>query len=163
MKRFIWTLMLATLALTASSQKSADAIFDSLRDKDGYVTVNINGGLLKLAALFEDDDKDLEMMASTVSQIRIIAQEDNREADPQFYQNILKQLDSSNYEEFMDIQSSGTRAKILVRLEGNVFTEFLMVVGGDDNALIQIKGKMTESDIKRMAEDIHYERDGFFR
>lgn len=155
--------MLATLALTASSQKSADAIFDSLRDKDGYVTVNINGGLLKLAALFEDDDKDLEMMASTVSQIRIIAQEDNREADPQFYQNILKQLDSSNYEEFMDIQSSGTRAKILVRLEGNVFTEFLMVVGGDDNALIQIKGKMTESDIKRMAEDIHYERDGFFR
>ena len=37
--------------------------------------------------------------------------------------------------------------------DGNKFTEFLLIAGGKDNALIQIKGSMTLDEAKKFADD----------
>jgi hypothetical protein len=42
---------------------------------------------------------------------------------------------------------------MLVRSEGNKFKEFLLIAGGENNALIQIKGNMTYAEAKRFAKD----------
>jgi hypothetical protein len=42
---------------------------------------------------------------------------------------------------------------MLVRSEGNRFKEFLLIVGGDDNALIQIKGDMTYAEARKFSAD----------
>jgi len=157
MKRIIWTVVLTATVLTLSGQGTVDAIFDSYKGKSGYITVNINGGLLKLAAMFDREDQELAFLASSISRIRILAPDDNnRQQDEGFYGRVLKELDLSSYEEFMDINSSGDKAKILVKADGDVFVEFLMIVGGDDNAIIQIKGRMSSDDIKKLSSDIHF-------
>ncbi|MFO7574443.1 MAG: DUF4252 domain-containing protein [Bacteroidales bacterium] len=156
MKRIIWTIMLSSMVLTLSGQRTVDAIFDSYKGKSGYITVNINGGLLKLAAMFDKEDEELAFLASSISRIRILALDDSRQSDEGFYNRVIKDIDSSLYEEFMDINSSGDQAKILVRAEGDMFTEFLMVVGGNDHALIQIKGRMSADDIKKLSSDMNH-------
>jgi hypothetical protein len=40
-----------------------------------------------------------------------------------------------------------------VRTEGNVFKEFLLIAGGNDNALIQIKGNLTLGEAKKLSEE----------
>ena len=42
---------------------------------------------------------------------------------------------------------------MLVRSEGKKFKEFLLIAGGEDNALIQIKGTMTFDDAKKFSVD----------
>jgi hypothetical protein len=43
--------------------------------------------------------------------------------------------------------------RMLVRSEGNKFREFLLIAGGRDNALIQIKGSMTFKEAQRFSDD----------
>ena len=149
--------MLSSMVLTLSGQRTVDAIFDSYMGKSGYVTVNINGGLLKLAAMLDREDQDLAFLASSISRIRILALDDNRKEQGEgFYERVMKDVDISAYEEFMDVNSSGDKVKILVRSEGDMFIEFLMVVGGNDHALIQIKGKMSSDDIRRLSSDMNH-------
>jgi hypothetical protein len=36
--------------------------------------------------------------------------------------------------------------------EGKVFREFLLIAGGEDNVIVQIKGNMTFNDAKKFSE-----------
>jgi hypothetical protein len=154
MKRIIWITLLSAFALSSFGQKAVDSIFNDYSGRKGYVTVNVSGGLLKFAAMLDREDEDLNTLAACITRIRILALEDDNGTDPGFYNRVMDQLDRSVYEEMMDITSSGTRAKVLVKADGDTFSEFLMVVGGDDNALIQIKGKMTTEDIQKLSADM---------
>ena len=40
-------------------QKSIDNLFEKYAGKDGFTTVTVNGGLLKLAHIFGDNDDDI--------------------------------------------------------------------------------------------------------
>lgn len=156
MKRIIWTILFTAMVLTLSGQRTVDAIFDSYKGKSGYVTVNINGGLLKLAAMLDRKDQELAFLASSITRIRIIALESGIESDKEFYSRVLKEIDKSLYEEFIDISSSGSQLKILVRAEGDMFNEFIMVAGGDENALIQIKGRMSADDVRKLSSEMNH-------
>jgi hypothetical protein len=153
MKKIVCTVLLVVAGLTASAQKSFDTIVREYSGRDGYTVVNISGGLLKLAALIDRSDEDLNMLASTISQITIVSCDDSFKSDNAFFDRVLKEIDRTKYEELMDVNSSDTKMKMFVSAEGDLFTEFLMVVGGDDNALIRIKGRMTQADINRLAAD----------
>ena len=66
---------------------------------------------------------------------------------------VIKDIDLQNYEEFMRVKESDQDLRMLVRSEGNRFKEFLLIAGGEDNAIIQIKGDLTLNDAKKMSED----------
>jgi hypothetical protein len=151
MKNLIWTIAFVIISTTLNAQRSIDALFDKYAGKDGFVTVTINGNLLKLAALSDEDKKDSSLPKS-LTQIRILAQENDSIKVDNFYDLVIKDLDLKQYEEFMQVKSSGQAVKMLVRTEGDMFKEFLLIVGGKDNALIQIKGNMTFKEAKEFAD-----------
>jgi hypothetical protein len=53
----------------------------------------------------------------------------------------------------MRVKDSDQDLRMLVRTEGNKLKEFLMISGGEDNAIIQIKGNLTYDDAKKLSED----------
>jgi NADH:ubiquinone oxidoreductase subunit D len=151
MKKLFLIISVSLITTIISAQKSVDALFEKYAGKDGFVTVTINGNLLKLAAVF-DDDMENKSIPENITQIRILAQEaDNIKVD-NFYDLAIKDIDLNLYEEFMQIKESDQDVRMLVRTEGDRFTEFLMIVGGKDNALIQIKGSMTLEEAKKFAD-----------
>lgn len=152
MKTLLWTIALITITVTLHGQKSIDALFDKYAGKDGFTTVTINGNLLKLAASL-DDEKESGSMPKNLSLIRILAQEDETLQVENFYDLIVKDIDLKQYEEFMTVKESDQTVKMLVRTEGDRFKEFLLIVGGKDNALIQIKGDMTLDEARKFADD----------
>jgi hypothetical protein len=152
MKNLVWTIALLILSASLSAQKSIDALFEKYAGKDGFVTVSLNGNLLKLAALL-DDDKTSGSIPRNLTQIRILAQEDENIRVDNFYDLVINDLDLKSYEEFMEVKSYDSDVRMLVRTEGDILKEFLLIVGGKDNALIQIKGDMTFDEAKKFAED----------
>lgn len=155
------TVLFAGLLIAAATFAQNDAVIDRLFDKyanqRGFVTVKINGSLLGfLAALDDESDKELETMSEAFSSIRILAVEDdylNEELN--FYEEIIDELDLNNYEEFMTVTSYEANVKMLIRGDSERIVEFLMIVGGEDNALIHITGNMGIDDIKAMASSSH--------
>ena len=150
-KLFVFIVVFAATATLAYSQKSIDDLFDKYAGKDGFTTVTINGNLLKMAHLF--DNKEDDEIPANITGIRILAQEDEGMKVDNFYDMVIKDIDIKNYDEFMRVKDSDQDLRILVRSEGNRFREFLLIAGGKDNALIQIKGDMSYDEVKKLSED----------
>jgi hypothetical protein len=134
-------------------QKSIDALFDKYSGKDGFTTVKINGGLLKLAKLFDCDTDHDNNLPAGITEIRILSQDDKTMNVGNFYDMVIKDIDLAAYEEFMRVKESDQDLRMLVRTDGNKFKEFLMIAGGEDNAVIQIRGDLTLNDAKKMSQD----------
>jgi hypothetical protein len=152
MKRFLIIIVLTITATFVYGQKSIDDLFERYAGKDGFTTVTISGNLLKLTHLLGDNDEDTSFPVN-ISEIRILAQEDKNIPVENFYNLVIKDIDLKNYDEFMRVKKSDQDLRMLVRSEGNRFKEFLLIAGGEDNALIQVKGNMTYEDAKKFSRD----------
>jgi hypothetical protein len=153
MKKLIGIIAIVLIPSGLFAQKSIDALFEKYSGKDGFVTVSINGSLLKWAASLDDEhDKD-NTLPKEISMIRILAQDDDNIKVDNFYDLVIKDLDLTAYEEFMNVKESDQDVRMLVKTQGKMFTEFLLIAGGKDNALIQIKGAMTFDEAKKFADD----------
>jgi len=153
MKRLLCFIGLLTCLSVVNAQKSIDNLFEKYANRDGFVSVSINGNLLKLASML-DDDIDDDSLPANISGIRIMAQEDEEMKVDNFYDNIIRDINISDYEEFMRVKESDQDLRMLVRTEGDKFKEFLLVAGGKDNVLIQIKGNMTLKEAKKFSADM---------
>lgn len=145
--------LMTLFILTASAQSSIDKLFDKYQGKDGFVTVTISGNLLKLLGS-DDDEDDFLKHANKFTSIRILAEDSEFESPENFYDLVINEVDKGGYEEMVVVNSSDTDLKILVRADGKVFKEFLLIAGGDSNAIIQIKGELTRNDVKEMSESV---------
>jgi hypothetical protein len=156
MRRMFTLLACIAIAITGYGQKSVDALFKKYANSDDFVTISINGDLLKFIDNMDDDDnnnKDHHCFPFNVSEIRILAQQDTQKTIENFYDMVIHDIDRSDYEEFMRVNGNEHKMIMLVRTEGRKIKEFLLVAGGKDNALIQIKGNLTIEDAKKLSAD----------
>lgn len=152
MKSLFLFVLLTITGTLVFGQKSIDALFERYAGREGFTTVTINGNLLKLFACHDAEDEDNALPAS-ITEIRILAQEDKNLKVDNFYDKVIKDINLDSYEEFMRIKESDQDVRMLVRTQGNKFKEFLLIAGGEDNALIQIKGNMTFRDARKFSSD----------
>ena len=152
MKRLLVFIFLTITVTLGYGQKSIDDLFDRYAGKDGFTTVTINGNLLKLARCLGDND-DENSIPLNITEIRILAQEDKSMKVENFYNMVINDIDLKNYEEFMRVKESNQDLRMLVRSDGDKFKEFLLIAGGTDNALIQVKGSMTYDEAKKFSDD----------
>jgi len=152
MKRLFLFIALTITATIIYGQKSIDALFEKYAGKDGFVTITLNGNLLKLATCV-DFDNDENPLPAEISGIRILAQENENLKVENFYDMVINDINLDNYEEFMRVKGSDQYLRMLVRSENNKFKEFLLIAGGEDNALIQIKGNMTYAEAKKFSNN----------
>ena len=152
MKKLSLLILLMITATMAYGQKSIDDLFERYAGKDGFTTVTVNGGLLKLARLLGDKD-DENSFPLHITEIRVLAQEDKTMNVENFYNKVINDIDLRNYDEFMRVKNSNENLRMLVRSEGDRFKEFLLIAGGEDNAVIQIKGNMTYTEAKKFSDD----------
>jgi hypothetical protein len=54
----------------------------------------------------------------------------------------------------MRVKEKDQDLRMLVKTEGNRFREFLLIAGGEDNVLIQIKGNLTLDDAEKLSSDL---------
>lgn len=150
-------LLLSVLSITFTfvyGQKSIDSLFEKYAGSDGFTTVTINGNLLKFAKWFGDDaDHDDNSIPNGLTEIRILSQDDKTIKTENFYDMVIRDIDLKSYEEFMRVKEADQDLRMLVRIDGKKFKEFLLISGGNDNAIIQIKGDLTFEDAKKISLD----------
>ena len=159
MKKTATLLLAALLPILAMAQNSAvDNVFKKYGDRDGFTVVTISKGLMKMVAN-ADDDKESQEFLSRLREIKILATEDNNKIN--LYDEVLSQLDKKDYEELMTAKSKGEEVLMLARKEGDLVSELIILVGGDDdNALVYISGKMNMKDLSKLSKSVNIEGAG---
>jgi hypothetical protein len=157
MKRIFGILVVLVLMGAAYGQRSIDRLFERYANNDGFVTLTISGNLLNLLKSDENEWNE-NHWPEKITEIRILVQEDKNKSFENFYDLVKRDLDSRDYEEFMTVKKSDQDFKMLVRMDGKIIREFLLIGGGEDNFIIQAKGKITvkeAEDFSREAKKGH--------
>jgi hypothetical protein len=154
MKRLMMLIaVLVPLALVA--QKSpVDKLFDKYANQKGFTTVNISGKLLGFAGKLDTGDPETSKMLNNLSGIRILSVEDESVTGKlDFYEELEKDgfFKNNNYESLMDVTESDQIVRFYAREAGEgKFSELLLVVGGEDNTLISIRGLIDPENIGKI-------------
>lgn len=152
MKKIASFVGLIMLMACANGQRSVDRLFEKYSDSEGFTCITISGNLLDIAASSLDDGEESDIKAK-ITEVRILAQKDKSFDVGNFHDIIMRNIDQGNYEEFMRVKDTDQDMRVLVRSNGRRISEFLLVAGGNENAVIQVKGDMSVSDAKKLCDN----------
>ncbi|MBN1952186.1 MAG: DUF4252 domain-containing protein [Bacteroidales bacterium] len=152
MKQLIITVIMAVIAtLSGLAQNSAiDQVFDRYAMKDGITVVDISGKMMEMLREAEPELQDLK-----IDHIRILTVEDQTlNAGLSFYDEIVPNLEMSDYNRLLDIREAESQVVILQKKAGKSPGEFILVTGGDDNTLICIEGDINFASLMSVANAV---------
>lgn len=160
MKRILLTLvLLIPLLVMAQESSPIDKLFNKYANKEGFTTVNISGKLLGLASKFDDSKAKEAAMLEKISGIRILSVEDSNLNNGL---NFYKELESvgffknNNYEVLMEVTEKDEVVRFFGRSgEKGKLSELLLVVGGNNNTLISIRGLIDPEDIGKITGSLN--------
>lgn len=154
--RKLLVIMFMILPLTIIAQNEVDELFEKYAGKDGFTSVNISGKLLGFAAQFEQEDQASRELLEQLTGIKILSVDDaalNESLD--FFeeldrQNFFKKI-KDDYEMVMDIKESNQVVKFYIKEnKGGKIGDLLMIVGGDNNAIISIRGNFDMENLSKL-------------
>jgi hypothetical protein len=151
MKKMIFGVFLTLILVSSYAQGTIESLFDKYAAKAEFTSVTISGDLLKLARVLIDRECASTYLPGDITTIRILVQTRNNRAADNFYDLVKNGPDRRKYREFMSVKESGRTLVMLTRSNGRVFREFLIISGGEDNFLVQIKGNMTFKEAKKLS------------
>jgi hypothetical protein len=169
MKKFILmiaALTMISLPLQTFSQSTTDALFEKYGAKDGFTTVHITKELFSLFGEITEDaeDEDVQELNEVIDgleYIRILMYEnssDNKYADESTLQNFKEDLDEvklKNFAELMTVKEGGETVKFMIRKEGKIIKELLLLINQDDEAgFISITGNIDLKSISKLAKSM---------
>lgn len=144
--------MFSAIAITLSGQRSVDELFEMNSDDNGFINLTISGSLLK--KLCQDDDGGSKRgWPNEVTLVRILIPEDEYSNRTNFMDFIKRDRDLRSYEEFMSVREKDQDIRMLVRMDGKVIREFLLIGGGDDNFIMQVKGRITVDEAEEFSRE----------
>jgi hypothetical protein len=155
MKRIVLLVIAVAFPAFLLAQNSAvDKLFSKYSGKDGVTTVSISPELFQVVKAMEIEDLETEDIPfDKIASVKILTIEDE-ELWPgvNFYTEIEKDLDTSEFAEVMTVNDGGEVVRMWMKVDESKMSEFLLIVGGDDNVLIYITGSFNMNDLEELAE-----------
>ena len=140
----------AILSTTFAQNGALDRVFNQYAGKDGFTTIEISSNLFNLFMSEEDKLDEIK-----IGNIKVLAVEDDRSNKSlNFYDEIIPQLNTSQYEKLVQVNSEEEDVLILHSKEESDHSEFLVVAGGDDNALIYIEGSLDFAEAEKAVKSL---------
>jgi hypothetical protein len=165
MKKLV-VLLAVLLPMAVLAQKSpVDKLFEKYANQKGFTTVNISGKLLGFAGQIDTGDEKTKEMLSSLNGIRVLTVEDdelNQKID--FYKELEDAgfFKNNEYEVLMEVTEEDEVVRFLAKDAGNgKISDLLLVVGGDDNALISIQGIIDPQNIGKITKAVNVDVGNF--
>lgn len=146
MKKYTFLIIALIMVLTSCSyEPGVSEAFNKYRFKDGVVTVSVPGWVIHLASGFADLDESERELLDCIDKVKVIAVDDHElnnsiNLHDEFYERVNKR---GEYEELLVVRDQDESVTIFGVMEEDVISEMLILVGGDDNAMVYIKGEIS--------------------
>lgn len=150
-----FTALCLTLMIQAQTNP-IDEMFNKYSEKDGFTVVTISSKMFSMFANQDTENKDADNIINRLKSIRILSVEDSLlNKSLNFYTELSKKLDLSVYEDLMVVKEGHDITRFLIRQNGNLISELLVITGGPaGNSLISIKGDLNLKNISDLSKNI---------
>jgi len=126
-------------------QNTVDALFSNFSKEKKVTHVKIGGFIMSLAKAFTD--------TKGVTGVEVFAFDECDLPVKEKLNNAIKNLKDSSYETIVSTTQDGERTKVLVKIKDDYIKEIVVIAGGNDPALVRIKGKIKPEDIQDVVEN----------
>jgi hypothetical protein len=158
-KTFLLILILTGITSSVFAQDDGiQKFFGKYMEDDRFSRVYISpkmmqmaGGFLKSNANKDVEVQELATLISKVKGIRILSSDAVEGLS--LYKEAMATLNRHKYEELMDIQEKGSSLKFMVREEGGLVRELMMITGDAKSfTLLSMLGAFTYEDLNMLAD-----------
>jgi hypothetical protein len=148
-----FTAISLTLVIKAQSNP-VDDMFNKYSERDGFTVVTISSRMFGMFSNLDSEDKDADDLIHKLKSIRILSVEDSLlNKNINFYTELSKKLDLSAYEELMVVKGGKDVTKFLIKQNGKMISELLVITGGPGgNSLISIRGDFNLKNISELSK-----------
>jgi hypothetical protein len=150
MKKMMFLMAWLFVCASSYAQNNAiDQLFDKYSGKDGFTTVDISNSLLTLASWMENDQESKDLLKG-LDHVRILALEEEEkpgQSGINFWKEMMASFPQNEYKELMTVKEKDQDVKMFAKEDQGIIRELIIVVGGSDNALICITGKIDPKDL----------------
>jgi hypothetical protein len=160
MKRVVLlVLAVAFPALMMAQNSAVDKLFAKYQGKQGITTVNISPELFQMVnamGIEEIEEQDFPM--DKIASVKILTIEDEEGYEGvNFYEEIKNELDVDDFAEVLTVNDGGEVVRMWMKVDQKTLSEFLLIVGGDDNVLIYITGSFDMKDLEDLADHVEHD------
>ena len=118
--------------------------FAKYRFKKGVTTITVPGWVIGLAANFGDLDDNERDILESIDKVRVlVVEDDDLNKRINLHEEFSTKINRRNdYEELMTVKDKDENVTIYGKMDDNVITEMVVLVGGDDNVLVYLRGEI---------------------
>lgn len=157
MKKALLTIVLLSGALIIKGQTNpVDQMFDKYSEREGFTVVSISSKMFSMLSRLDTDNENADNIIHNLNSIKILTVKDSLlNKGTNFYTELMKKLNTGQYEELMVVKEGPDITKFLVKYNGDRIAELLVVAGGPDgNSLISIKGSLSLKNISDLSKSM---------
>lgn len=139
---------------TLSAQSLAtEILYQKYKGEEGVVSIWLPGIAMKFAASIADLDYEEEALLRSIRSLRVLTIEDNeRYPDVNFAREANIRTGANGYHVLVQVSSEGEDVLIMGREKRGKLKDMLIIVGGKDNVMVHIKGRMHADMIGSLAQ-----------
>lgn len=156
--KYLLVISFCLLTWSMNAQNAIEKYFQQYEDASGFTSVYISEHMFGLFADLEIEDKEdaeIVQLIGGLKSLHILTTEDNAK---KYYQEALQRINRSEYELLMKVKDDGTNLQFLIKKNGNLIEELLLLVDDDEFVLLSIVGNIDLKKISRLAK--HMDVDG---
>lgn len=154
MKKLILSSVTLLFALSLFAQpRGYHNVYYNYKGAEGVTSLRVPGFLLKFAGMCAGLDHDERRLVRSLKSVTVLTIEDP-ECHPGA--NFVKEIDHSQmrgeYQLLMEVHDGDEDVIIAAREKRGKITDLIVVVGGEENTLVHVKGRMNCDLLEELAE-----------
>jgi len=120
--------------------------------RDGVTSITIPGWAIGLASTFGDLDEEERELLDNIDKVKVLTIEDNDlNARVNLHEEFYSKINSDNsFEELLVVREDGENITIFGKMDENVIREMIILVGGNDNTMVYLKGEIKPEQINNI-------------
>jgi hypothetical protein len=163
MKKLIISSLMLAFSISLFAQPAGfDRLYYQYKGEEGVIALKIPGFVMRLAGSIADLDRDEKELLRSLRSVTVLTiEEEHLYPIVNFTDEInLSKLDN-NYKLLMEVHEDDEDVIIAAREKNGKLRDLIVVVGGDENVLVHVRGRMDSDLLKNLAgvagvDELHF-------
>ena len=154
MKKLILSALIITMGVSLFAQPAGvDRLYYNYKGEEGVVAIRIPGFLMKLAGSIADLDREEKQLLRSLRSVTVLTiEESDLYPDVNFTEEVDLSRMKGGYQMLLEVHDGDEDVVIAAREKKGKITDLIVVVGGDENVLVHVRGRMDSNLLENLAE-----------
>lgn len=146
-------LLILAGGLVSAQTIQTERLYQKYRGEKGVISIWIPGVAMKLAASIADLEYEEEQFLRSIRSIRVLTIDDpSLFPDVNFTKEAQIEPGKNGYEVMVQVSDGKEDVLIMGREKNGKLKDLLVLVGGEDNVMVQIKGRLNSDMLASLAQ-----------